>query len=386
MSKLIFKSTITLFSLLLILGLLPGAFHAGDVAAQEPKDEPIQIDVVGGQPASPGEYPWQALIFVDGFMCGGSLIDAEWVLTAAHCVYNYWGSVYQPSDFQVTLGDYYRNLNDGREQIKTVSQVIAHGNYNSTTNDYDVALLRLSSPAVLNTYVSTISLNSTGNIATGTMATVTGWGTTSSGGSSSNVLMEVDVPVVSNTTCNASASYNGQITESMLCAGYAVGGKDSCQGDSGGPLIISNGSGGWQQAGVVSWGDGCAEPDKYGVYARVSQIKSWVDFYVNGPSTFVFLPLIIRNPAPSTTCTPDPSGESSNIADSIKICSGQTVSGQVNRDNDEDDVYKIWATSGQQLTISMNGTGGDADIYLYPPGSTNVWTDTPAAYSDNYSN
>jgi len=76
-------------------------------------------------------------------------------------------------------------------------------------------------------------------------------------------------------------------------------------------------------------------------------------------------------------CTPDPLGESDNVNDALTVCSGQTVSGQVS-DEDFDDVYKILTVANQQLTISMNGSGGDADLYLYPPGTTDVWTDTPS--------
>jgi len=92
-------------------------------------------------------------------------------------------------------------------------------------------------------------------------------------------LQEVDVPIVSNATCNT--SYGGEITANMICAGYAQGGKDACYGDSGGPLFVPDETGtGWVQVGVVSWGEGCALPNYYGVYARVSRYQSWIESYV----------------------------------------------------------------------------------------------------------
>jgi hypothetical protein len=90
----------------------------------------------------------------------------------------------------------------------------------------------------------------------------------------------VSVPIVSNATCNSSVAYNGRITANMLCAGYASGGKDSCQGDSGGPLVVPNGAS-WKLAGVVSWGDGCAFANKYGVYVRLVNFVTWVNGYIN---------------------------------------------------------------------------------------------------------
>ncbi len=87
-------------------------------------------------------------------------------------------------------------------------------------------------------------------------------------------LQEVELPVVDREICNAPEAYDGSITENMLCAGYAQGGEDSCKGDSGGPLMVfSEEQDGWVQTGVVSWGEGCAEPNHYGVYTHLSNLK-----------------------------------------------------------------------------------------------------------------
>ncbi len=349
---------------IIIALLLAFTLIVGNAAAQDPPPDPIQPNIVGGQPADPHEYPWQALVYAGGYMCGGSLIDAEWVLTAAHCVTN-GSTVYAPSAFDIRLGEHNRYTSDGTEQAKTVDQVVPHPSYDAYTSDYDVALLHLSSPASLNSAVATIALNSLADV-DGQMSTVTGWGTTSYGGSTSDVLMEVQVPIVSNATCNAAY---GSITSRMLCAGYAAGGKDSCQGDSGGPLIIPDGSGGWRQAGVVSWGSGCADPGYYGVYSRVSSVKSWIDSYLAGAVTPTPSPTPVtpasnddfsaaamtalpyssnQNTATATTATDDP----------IFTCGGggqkyHTV------------WYKYAATSTGTLAVNTNGSNYDTVLAVW---------------------
>jgi secreted trypsin-like serine protease len=112
--------------------------------------------------------------------------------------------------------------------------------------------------------------------------TVAGWGALTWGDSmGSKDLREASVPLVSDARCNRGASYDGAITGNMLCAGRAAGGVDSCQGDSGGPLTFASASGA-VLVGIVSWGDGCGSPNKYGVYTRVSRFNAWVVEQTNG--------------------------------------------------------------------------------------------------------
>ncbi len=162
-----------------------------------------------------------------------------------------------------------------------MTQVIVHPNYNPNTNNNDIALLKLTSPAVLNSTVAIIPPATSplvdALVQAGDTSTVTGWGDTTEGGSLADVLMEVTLPIVSNTSCNQAYGF---ITDNMLCAGLTQGGKDSCQGDSGGPLIVPVGDGSWLLAGIVSSGNGCARPGYPGIYTRVSRYQAWIGQYV----------------------------------------------------------------------------------------------------------
>merc|ERR1719422_2964349 len=227
--------------------------------------------IVGGQETEVNEYPWQVgLVSSWGTSpwCGGSLISNQYVMTAAHCTE---GS--SPSDIRVLLGEH--DISDAENYIVPISQIIDHPNYNFPFNDYSI--LKLTSPITFSETISPICLPAiTSEQYVGVLATVTGWGRLSSGGSSPNVLQEVDVTVLSNADCKNSYS---EISEVHICA--ADNGKDSCQGDSGGPLIAPE-NGRYALIGVVSYGIGCAQPDYPGVYARVTTVKDWIQNVVTG--------------------------------------------------------------------------------------------------------
>jgi len=387
---------LTIFILLAVGLAQPGEqYFAYTPPPKITPSSPDETDIVGGTVASPGEYPWMAALVIStepdpnyGQYCGGSLVDELWVLTAAHCVSDESGTT-PASEIHIVLG--VNNLDEGltagnQGQRIPVTEVIVHPDYDPVTLDSDLALLKLIKPASITTTVTTIapaSLAQSNLYAAGITATVTGWGDTSFGGSPTNELLEVDVPIVSQLTCNA--AYAGEITANMLCAGVA--GKDACQGDSGGPLIVPNGTGGWIQAGIVSWGEECGLPNFPGVYTRVGNFYSWIQSQTNGPENTNYLPLILNNyPNVPVNCTPDPPGESNNINDALIICSGQVVTGQVREIIDEDDVYKIYVNKDQHMHISLSGSldlNKDADLYLFPPGTTDVTIDDWVAYSFN---
>lgn len=182
---------------------------------------------------------------------------------------------------KVVVGDHDVSTSDGEQSI-TPSQFINHPNYIANTLDNDFAIIKLESPVSFSDRVSPICLPSTSTNYDNKVATVTGWGTLSSGGSQPNILQKVDVNTITNAQCSASDTvYSAsQITSNMICARDT--GKDSCQGDSGGPLITNEGNF-YSIIGVVSWGFGCALDNAPGVYSRVtSQLDSWINQQISG--------------------------------------------------------------------------------------------------------
>jgi secreted trypsin-like serine protease len=109
-----------------------------------------------------------------------------------------------------------------------------------------------------------------------------GWGALQEGGQTVRNLRVVDVPHVDRADCNRPLAYDGRITGNMVCAGKS--GTDSCQGDSGGPLTAGAGAG-LRPDGVVSWGDGCARPNKVGVYTRVVNYTGWIQACIAAPTS-----------------------------------------------------------------------------------------------------
>lgn len=246
----------------------------------------IQPRIVGGTVAGLAEFPYQVLVLFDGYMCGGSIISNQYILTAAHCSVDDYGDTYAPSFYTVyaglqNAGSLAKNGLNPYFEMRRVSAVLTNFNYDAGTMDYDVALLKLSTPLVWNAGVKPVKLATTDRntqfnnalYRAGATSTVSGWGTTSSGGDVSNKLRKVSLPLYNQNLCKS--DYAGQITPRMVCAGLVDGGKDSCQGDSGGPLVVKVGGVAYQ-VGVVSWGDACAAPNAPGVYTKVSYVFNWI--------------------------------------------------------------------------------------------------------------
>ncbi|WP_306214198.1 S1 family peptidase [Actinoplanes sp. RD1] len=248
-----------------ILGVVAAALTAASMGTVLNAQSAAAADkgpdkVVGGTTATQGEFPFMVRLSMG---CGGALYSSTLVLTAAHCV----GATGTNTSITATLGVV--DLQSSSRITRKSNYVYRAPGYNGNGDDW--AFIRLASPV---TGIATLPIATSSTYDTGTF-TIAGWGAASEGGAQQRYLRKATVPFVSDSTCNSSSMYGGEvIAAEEICAGYTAGGVDTCQGDSGGPMFRRDASNAWIQVGIVSWGDGCARPNKPGVYTQVSYFSS----------------------------------------------------------------------------------------------------------------
>lgn len=237
--------------------------------------------IVGGQNADMGEWPWQVSLHFKtyGHACGASILTNGWLLSAAHCFVSSSQENLIAANWISYSGMQDQYKYDG-VQRRSIQQIIPHPDYNQMTFDYDIALLELSEPLEFANTIQPICLPSSSHVfPAGMSCWVTGWGAMREGAGAARLLQKASVKIINDTVCNQVTE--GQVTSRMMCSGFLAGGVDACQGDSGGPLACFEESGKWFQAGIVSWGEGCARRMKPGVYSRVTKLREWIRKEIN---------------------------------------------------------------------------------------------------------
>ncbi|KAL2807830.1 trypsin-like cysteine/serine peptidase domain-containing protein [Aspergillus granulosus] len=222
--------------------------------------------IVGGEEATIEEYPYQIQLLSNGrLICGGSIISTQYVVTAAHCT-----DGASASSLSIRAGS---SSSSGGGTVVDVSSIAQHPSYDSATTDNDISILTLAGELTFGAGIQAVNLPTSSALPeAGTIATATGWGALQEGGSVSETLQYVDIPIVSHSECASNYQDSNPITDSMICAGVPEGGKDACQGDSGGPLVADG-----VLIGITSWGNGCARPGYPGVYSSPAYFRDFIE-------------------------------------------------------------------------------------------------------------
>ncbi|XP_068801291.1 ovochymase-2 isoform X2 [Struthio camelus] len=245
--------------------------------------------IVGGNQVKRGSHPWQvSLKRRQKHFCGGTIVSAQWVVTAAHCILDRNLLQY----LNVTAGEHDLRIRENGEQTLPVKYIIKHPNFDPRKPmNYDVALLKMDGAFNFSASVLPACLPDPGEkFEAGYICTACGWGRLNENGLLPQVLYEVHLPILNSKECSRALSTLKKPIQgdTIMCAGFPDGGKDACQGDSGGPLLCRSRHGAWTLAGVISWGMGCArgwisneKKQHYrrgspGIFTDLSAVLSWI--------------------------------------------------------------------------------------------------------------
>ncbi|XP_007172366.2 hepatocyte growth factor activator isoform X1 [Balaenoptera acutorostrata] len=269
---------------------LPGPAAAGPAGRQtcgkrHKKRSFLRPRIIGGSSSLPGSHPWLAAIYIGNSFCAGSLVHTCWVVSAAHCFSN------SPprESVSVVLGQHFFNRTTDVTQTFRIEKYIPYPLYSVfNPSDHDLVLIRLEKKrercAVRSQFVQPICLPEPGSaFPAGHKCQIAGWGHQDENVSGySSLLREALVPLVADRKCSSPEVYGADISPNMLCAGYFDCRSDACQGDSGGPLACEK-NGVAYLYGLISWGDGCGQPNKPGVYTRVASYVDWISDRIRPP-------------------------------------------------------------------------------------------------------
>ncbi|KFM81961.1 Chymotrypsinogen B, partial [Stegodyphus mimosarum] len=227
------------------------------------------LRIIGGREAKRGSWPWQVAILNKHRepFCGGTLLTKSWILTAAHCVRR---------KLLIRIGEHDLMSDEGTEQESRVIDSFIHPDYDADTVNNDIALLKVKHPFFLNNFVQPACLpSSTDELEIDTRAIILGWGKRKDTAFfGTDHLHQAEVPIVSPEDCRENYE-DYHISDNMMCAGFKQGRVDSCAGDSGGPLLYQK-NGKWTIYGITSFGEGCGQKGKYGIYAKVAKFVRWI--------------------------------------------------------------------------------------------------------------